>query len=94
MLGAAVVFAVGFVLWTRSSVPEVEPIITSNAPATTPAAQTTKTGADTVYTAPAVFPQNTSFDALVVGQLKTFQNFQPSKLNEGELGRENPFNNY
>ena len=91
-----VVLAVGFVAWTRLSVPEVEPIEAANPQEQQFQAfgQPAKTGADTVYAPPAVFPQNRGFDTLVIGQLKTFQNFQPSKLSEGDLGRTNPFNNY
>ena len=89
------VLAVAFVIWTKVSVPDVEPIATADPSALAPASsQPAKTGADTVYAPPAVFPQNRGFDTLVIGQLKTFQNFQPSKLSEGDLGRTNPFNNY
>jgi|SRR3989344_1152310 len=89
------VLAVAFVIWTKVSVPDVEPIATADPSALAPASsQPVKTGADMVYPPPAVFPQSTNFDALVVGQLKTFQIFQPAKLNDGDLGRANPFNNY
>lgn len=90
------VLAAGVLIWSNSYSPDSEPltpVTNSGANNTAPVVTRTATG-DATYSPPAVFPQNTNFDSSIMGQLKVFQNFQPSQLVEGEQGRPNPFTNY
>ena len=101
MTVVAVILAGGILAWSKFYSPMDDAPVSTNPltalPGAVPPTSTTsptKTGADTVYVPPAVFPQKTNFDIVILDQLKVFQNFQPTRLNPGELGRENPFNNY
>jgi hypothetical protein len=89
------ILAVGILAWSSMYSPAEEGTTPTNTnkPNASPVVTRSASG-DTTYTPPAVFPMNTSFDSSVLAQIKIFQSFQPSKLNDGELGRQNPFNNY
>jgi len=101
VLVVCVALLIGVLIWSSSSgTPETPTPIKT--PATSiPASQTASATApqgkiktDGAYPAPAVFPQSHAFDDAVITDLKLLKSFNPVKLEDNELGRENPLSDY
>ena len=93
IIGACVLVSVGVIIWSRqSSDSQIE--LTIAPPAQT--LNTEKAKTNKVYSVPSVFPNDTKFDLSVL-QSSTFKALKPTsglKLDDQELGRENPFSHY
>lgn len=94
-----IVVSVGVFLWGRGGGPAVpsastpDPLLTS-VPATISAAPIINV--DGTYSAPAVFPDNKTFDITVLDSsaFTILQPYQPATISPGELGRDDPFKIY